>query len=101
MDVVEQDVEAVERKARKRSVAESIAVKSGALVKCTEHSDVYLDKGDPEALKQAYRVAESLFTGSEDSVSLFKSKEELIDTIKAVVEETSEECYCCSKFKYD
>ncbi len=101
MDAAEQNLEDLEAQEIKRSVAESIAVKAGALVQCKEHSDVFVDKGDPQALEQAYRVAESLFAGHEESVSRFQSKEELIETIKSVVEETPSECYCCLKFKYD
>ncbi len=91
----------LEERESKRKVAESIAIKSGALVQCTEHSDVYVDRGDPEALEQAFRIARSRFAGGDASVALYQNPEELIETIKSVVEDTSEECYCCSKFKYE
>ncbi len=98
---MEPTAEELEERESKRKVAESIAVKSGALVQCTEHSDVYIDRGDPEALEQAFRIAGSRFAGRDPSVARFQSKAELVEEIKRVVAETPEECYCCSKFKYE
>ncbi len=101
MDVAEQDLEGMEELAAKRSVAKFIAVKAGNLVACNEHSTVYVDKGDAAALGHAYRVTGSLFAGHQALIKQLKSKEEIIATIKSVVEDTSAECYCCSKFKYN
>jgi hypothetical protein len=82
---------------QKRSIAEAIAVDAGALRECEFHSDIFIDIDSDEAKKLAYIIGNKRFT--EKSITAFKNRKELTDTIKSVIEEAHAECPDCRKIR--
>jgi len=92
----------MEENEEKRFIARGIAEEAGAIKECEYHPGTFIDQYDSQALETAYKIANKRFTGkTDDSVSLFKTRRELTDTIKEVVEETGDYCYSCKKWEKD
>jgi hypothetical protein len=82
--------------AAKEQYALDIALESGALKTCEIHEDCPLPGTlDYEA---AYKLGNSRFSKGELG-SIFKTRREMTDILKQVIDEYSvvDECYCCAK----
>lgn len=83
----------LEEQYNKSIVAEEIAVRAGVLGQCEFHECVYDNYGDPV---DAYKLANAKFTAGEIS-DVFANRHEMTDYIKAVIEESADECGYCAK----
>jgi hypothetical protein len=86
-----------ERRESIRRIAIGIAIEKKAITECEDHPGTYLGNYDSEATQNAYRFGNYLYSKKDPRVSEFKSREELLDTIKQVIEESGMECYDCVK----
>ena len=84
----------VEAQARE-AIAESLAVEAGILKRCPWHEFVYQDDWDT---KQAYRAVASRFKRGE-TPRPFVDQRDVIDAIKALVEDAPLDCPRCEKLR--
>ena len=84
----------VEAQARE-AIAEDLAVEAGVLKRCPWHEFVYQDDWDAE---QAYHLAASRFKRGEIHRP-FVNQRDIIDAIKAVVEDAPLDCPRCQKIR--
>lgn len=84
---------------QKRDIAESIALEAGALIRCEYHNDIVTDAENDDAKTLAYKIANSRLSEKDVSVSGFKSRKELSDMIKSVIEQSYSECPDCRKVR--
>jgi hypothetical protein len=78
----------------KNDVALSILKKAGAITVCDACGDI-VDNQDESALKEAYKIANSMITKSDELVADFKGdRKELTDLIKSAYADVNWECHC-------
>ena len=75
--------------------AELIAIKARAITRCKDHEEVLLDNYDSEAVSRAYAMG----TAHWKKGGLDCSREEFMDSIKAVIEGSADECFTCTKMR--
>ena len=84
----------MERQEDLRSEATEIAIEAGVLRRCRYHEDIVMDAyGDRIA---AYKLANYRYpSGTLD----YRSRRELTDAIKDVIEQSGDDCPFCEKWK--
>ncbi|WP_159558224.1 hypothetical protein [Alcanivorax sp. S71-1-4] len=77
------------------STAQAIAMESEAIEECESHPGTFITCGDAEAEKMAYAIAENKRKNGE----LPYRREELMDAIKAAINDAGLECHSCAKWE--
>ena len=72
--------------------AADAAMRSGALRPCLMHSDILINSGDDEATRKAYAIATNMLKVGD----VAGERSDLMDAVKAVIEEAPEECPRCA-----
>lgn len=80
----------------RRVIAEEIALKAEAVVRCEFHEDCILANDDADANEKAYRNA--AFRFKRGDFTQFSSQLELTDQVKLVIDTAAESCYSCDRF---
>lgn len=88
----------LERRGTHRDIGVEIALRTKAIVECEYHEGSYMDNFDSETEAAAYRLANDLYRKRDPLVSSFRTRREMIDAVKAAVEESGEECGWCAKW---
>ncbi len=79
-----------------RNIAAALLKETGAVDECEMH-EVLIDTYDPEAVIDAYRLANARISSGEIELLPRHSRRDLTDAIKAVIEETGDDCFACAK----
>ncbi|MGN7919700.1 hypothetical protein [Lysobacter sp. 22409] len=74
-----------------------IAVEAGSISTCEMHGDVYLE--GKEVIESAYKPGNSKYSAGELDGVLESRREMTVLIMEAVNENSSDECYCCAKFR--
>jgi hypothetical protein len=75
-----------------RDVATEVAVEAGAIERCPNHEEVVISQFDDDANRHAYALATNRWKRGEVQCD----REEFMETVKAVIDEASDECYICA-----
>ncbi len=86
------------RKEALYSEGQSIAVEAGAIKECEFHPGTYLDCDDADAKNIAYAIGTKRWKESKGKEG---DRKELMDAIKAAMDDAGDECYSCEKWKRD
>lgn len=74
-----------------REVAAQIARRAGAIAECDFHGELY----DNDCAEEAYKLGNKLFDSEFRDV--FRSRREMTDAIKEVIDDTAWECGSCDR----
>ena len=89
-----------EKEEAKQQIALQMAIEAGVIARCPVHDD-FTFKGSKD-IQEAYKLGNAKFNKSELK-ELFKTRREMTDLIKDVVEDNifPDECYYCSNLPDD
>ena len=85
------------RQEKMREIAEELAIEKGLLDKCEAHGYI-ISTGEVD-IAPACKYANSLFSKNSTKTDIFKTRTELTDKIKEVVEDHGTTCPGCAKVK--
>jgi hypothetical protein len=75
--------------------ADAIAVQAKAIKHCEIHDDVWITRGDPDANKHAYALANIRW----DRGDMGCTRPEFMDAIKEVIDQAADQCPSCAKIR--
>lgn len=78
-----------------RGPATAAALKAKAVRQCELHDDMILEVGDSDADRLAYAIGTNMVKAGE----VDGTRQEFLDSIKAVIDEAMEECPLCARYR--
>jgi hypothetical protein len=75
----------------------SALVKAGAVEECEFHEGIFIDQGDPDAVKRAYAIGTNMVKAEE----VDGTREEFMAAITSALQNAGDECPNCAKLRRD